>query len=116
MSVYDNMADGLRNQGMPKDRVKAKVDEAAAMLGLDAPPGRKPRQLSGGQRQRVAIPRAHIAGTSPGGCILQNLALDHPVRVGACIVNSTWTAADELMRRVQTTRKRIALSYGPRNT
>jgi aminoacrylate hydrolase len=59
------------------------------------------------------IDRAHIVGTSTGGCILQNLALDHPDRVRACIFNNTWVTADEFITRVAVTRKRIAESYGP---
>ncbi len=61
----------------------------------------------------LAIERAHVAGTSTGGCVLQNLALDFPDRIGVCIFNNTWVTADEFVRRVQTTRKRIALHYGP---
>jgi aminoacrylate hydrolase len=61
----------------------------------------------------LGIEQAHIAGTSTGGCILQNLALDYPERVRACIFNNTWVTADEFIKRVAITRKRIALSYGP---
>ena len=60
-----------------------------------------------------AVNTAHIVGTSTGGCILQNLALDHPDRVRACIFNNTWVTADEFITRVALTRKRIAESYGP---
>ena len=59
------------------------------------------------------IGRAHVMGTSTGGCILQNLALDHPARLASCIFTNTWTTADEYIRRVQTSRMRIAESYGP---
>lgn len=62
---------------------------------------------------KLEIEKAHIVGTSTGGCILQNLALDHPDRVRACIFNNTWVTADEFITRVAITRKRMAESYGP---
>jgi sn-glycerol 3-phosphate transport system ATP-binding protein len=60
MSVYDNMAYGLRNRGIAKPEIAARVGEAARLLGLDALMKRKPRELSGGQRQRVAMGRAIV--------------------------------------------------------
>src|SRR5476651_2851031 len=54
MSVYNNMAYGLRNRGMPRPEIDTRVQEAARILALGAMLDRKPRQLSGGQRQRVA--------------------------------------------------------------
>jgi multiple sugar transport system ATP-binding protein len=60
MSVYDNMAFGLKLRKMPKDEIKRRVEEAAAMLELQNLLDRKPRQLSGGQRQRVALARAIV--------------------------------------------------------
>jgi sn-glycerol 3-phosphate transport system ATP-binding protein len=60
MSVYDNMAYGLRNRGIAKREIAARVGEAARLLGLDALMRRKPRELSGGQRQRVAMGRAIV--------------------------------------------------------
>ena len=60
MSVYDNMAYGLRNRGMPKPEIEPRVAEAARLLGIDAFLERKPRELSGGQRQRVAMGRAIV--------------------------------------------------------
>src|SRR5437762_4593429 len=60
MSVYNNMAYGLRNRGMPEPEVKTRVEEAARILELAAMLERKPRQLSGGQRQRVAMGRAIV--------------------------------------------------------
>ncbi len=62
---------------------------------------------------KLGIDKAHVAGTSTGGCVLQNLAIDSPDRLGACIFSNTWVKADEYITRVQMTRKRIALSYGP---
>jgi aminoacrylate hydrolase len=61
----------------------------------------------------LRIDKAHIAGTSTGGCILQNLALDHLERVRACTFNNTWVTADEFISRVALTRKRMAESCGP---
>jgi sn-glycerol 3-phosphate transport system ATP-binding protein len=60
MSVYDNMAYGLRNRGTPKPEIERRVRDAARILGLDELLERKPRQLSGGQRQRVAMGRAIV--------------------------------------------------------
>jgi sn-glycerol 3-phosphate transport system ATP-binding protein len=60
MSVYNNMAYGLRNRGMPKPAIDARVREAAAILEIATMLERKPRQLSGGQRQRVAMGRAIV--------------------------------------------------------
>ena len=65
-----------------------------------------------GLMDTLGIAKAHIAGTSTGGCVLQNLAIDYPERVRCCIFSNTWVKADEFITRVQMTRKRIALSYG----
>ena len=60
MSVFDNMAYGLRIRGLSRADIAHRVQEAAALLGLGDLLGRKPRQLSGGQRQRVAMGRAIV--------------------------------------------------------
>ena len=60
MSVYDNMAFGLKLRKTPKEEIKRRVSEAATTLGIEALLDRKPRQLSGGQRQRVAVGRAIV--------------------------------------------------------
>jgi sn-glycerol 3-phosphate transport system ATP-binding protein len=60
MSVYDNMAYGLKIAKLPREQIKARVDKAAAILELASLLERKPRQLSGGQRQRVAMGRAIV--------------------------------------------------------
>ena len=62
MSVYDNLAFGLRNKKMPESEIKAAIARAAEILGLHELMKRKPRQLSGGQQQRVAL----------GRCIVRN--------------------------------------------
>jgi sn-glycerol 3-phosphate transport system ATP-binding protein len=60
MSVYDNMAYGLRIRGMAKDEIDRRVRKAAKILELGTFLERRPRQLSGGQRQRVAMGRAIV--------------------------------------------------------
>jgi multiple sugar transport system ATP-binding protein len=60
MSVYDNLAFGLKMRKTPPLEIRSRVDEAAAMLGLSDLLGRRPNQLSGGQRQRVAVGRAIV--------------------------------------------------------
>ena len=60
MSVYDNMAFGLKLRKTPTDEIKRRVNEAAKILGIENLLDRKPRQLSGGQRQRVAVGRAIV--------------------------------------------------------
>ena len=60
MTVFDNMAFGLKLRKVPKDEIKAKVEEAARILDLEKLLDRKPKALSGGQRQRVAIGRAIV--------------------------------------------------------
>jgi multiple sugar transport system ATP-binding protein len=62
MSVYDNLAFGLRNKKTSETEIKAAIDRAAGMLGLHGMLARKPKQLSGGQQQRVAL----------GRCIVRN--------------------------------------------
>ncbi len=60
MSVYKNMAFGLKNRKVPKDEIDKKVKSAAKMLDIEEYLHRKPRALSGGQRQRVALGRAMV--------------------------------------------------------
>src|SRR5213592_2465357 len=60
MSVYDNMAFGLKMRKFAKPDIAKRVQEAAEILGIQGLLGRKPRQLSGGQRQRVALGRAIV--------------------------------------------------------
>jgi len=58
MSVYDNIAFGLKLRGMPKQEIERRVTEVAEMLSIGQLLKRKPKELSGGQRQRVAVGRA----------------------------------------------------------
>jgi multiple sugar transport system ATP-binding protein len=60
MSVYDNMAFGLKMRKFERAEIKKRVQEAAEILGIQNLLARKPRQLSGGQRQRVALGRAIV--------------------------------------------------------
>ena len=60
MTVYDNMAFGLKLRKIPKDEIDKKVREAAKILDIEHLLDRKPKALSGGQRQRVALGRAIV--------------------------------------------------------
>src|SRR5437870_6359769 len=60
MSVYDNMAFGLRMRKFEKPEIERRVKQAAEVLGIEPLLERRPRQLSGGQRQRVALGRAIV--------------------------------------------------------
>ncbi len=60
MDVYNNMAFGLKLRKLPKDEIKRRVHQAAALLGIENKLKSKPRELSGGQRQRVAVGRAIV--------------------------------------------------------
>ena len=60
MTVFDNMAFGLKLRKVPKEKIKEKVQQAAEILGIEHLLKRKPRELSGGQRQRVAVGRAIV--------------------------------------------------------
>ncbi len=62
MTVYDNLAFGLRNRKLPETRIRSEIDRAAGILGLGELMQRRPKQLSGGQQQRVAL----------GRCIVRN--------------------------------------------
>jgi multiple sugar transport system ATP-binding protein len=64
MSVYDNMAFGLKLRKTPKAEIKERVEHAAEILGLTDYLDRKPKALSGGQRQRVALGRAIVREAS----------------------------------------------------
>jgi multiple sugar transport system ATP-binding protein len=58
MSVYDNIAFGLKLRSVPKNEIERRVNEVAGMLSIGQLLKRKPKELSGGQRQRVAVGRA----------------------------------------------------------
>ena len=60
MSVYENMAFGLKLRKYPKAEIHSRVKDAAAILGIENLLDRKPKELSGGQRQRVAVGRAIV--------------------------------------------------------
>ena len=60
MSVFENMAFGLKLRKMPKPEIESRVGDTAKLLGLDPYLSRRPRELSGGERQRVALGRALV--------------------------------------------------------
>ncbi|HEY1685696.1 MAG TPA: ABC transporter ATP-binding protein [Tepidisphaeraceae bacterium] len=72
LTVWENIAFGLRSRRTPKSEIARRVDDAVAMVGLTGMERRKPSQLSGGQRQRVALARALV-------CEPKVLLLDEPL-------------------------------------
>ena len=97
MTVYDNLAFGLRNRKVPEDQIRKEIDRAAAILGIAPLMARKPKQLSGGQQQRVAL----------GRCIVRNPAVflfDEPLsNLDAKLRAQMRVELKELRTRVATT-------------
>jgi spermidine/putrescine transport system ATP-binding protein len=62
LSIFENIAFGLRRKGVDGKQVKGRVDQMLRLVGLEGVENRKPRQLSGGQQQRVALARALVNG------------------------------------------------------
>jgi multiple sugar transport system ATP-binding protein len=97
MSVFDNMAFGLKLRHLPKDEIKKRVDVAAEILGLENLLKRKPKELSGGQRQRVALGRAIVRDA-------QVFLLDEPLsNLDAKLRVQTRAEIIKIYQRVQTT-------------
>ncbi len=97
MSVYDNMAFGLKMRHVPKPEIQTKVRDVARMLSLDTLLDRKPGQLSGGQRQRVALGRAIVRNP-------QVFLLDEPLsNLDAALRVETRINLQRLHRDLQTT-------------
>ena len=97
MTVYDNMAFGLKLRHFPKDQIKQRVDEAADILGLEPFLKRKPKELSGGQRQRVALGRAIVREP-------QVFLMDEPLsNLDAKLRVETRANITKLHQRIQTT-------------
>lgn len=88
MSVYNNMAYGLRNRKTPKVEIETRVAEAARMLEIEPFLDRKPKALSGGQRQRVAMGRAIVR--KPSVFLLTNhYPISMPNYASPCVVKSS---------------------------
>src|SRR5437764_5595455 len=97
MTVFDNMAFGLKLRHFPKDEIKRRVEEAGSILGLDKLLARKPKELSGGQRQRVALGRAIVRGA-------QVFLMDEPLsNLDAKLRVATRANIIKLHQRIQTT-------------
>jgi multiple sugar transport system ATP-binding protein len=97
MTVYDNMAFGLKLRHLPKNDIKKRVEDAADILGLEKLLLRKPKELSGGQRQRVALGRALVRSA-------QVFLLDEPLsNLDAKLRVATRSEIIKIHQRVQTT-------------
>jgi len=97
MTVYDNLAFGLRNYKVPKPEIDRRVREAAQVLELGDLLKRKPRQLSGGQRQRVALGRAIVREPKA-------FLMDEPLsNLDAALRVQTRTEILKLQKRLATT-------------
>src|SRR2546422_24849 len=97
MTVFDNMAFSLKLRHFPKDQIKKRVEEAAALLNLDQFLKRKPKELSGGQRQRVALGRAIVREP-------QVFLMDGPLsNLDAKLRVETRANITKLHQRIQTT-------------
>ena len=97
MTVRDNLAFPLKLRKMPKDQIKAKVEEAAEILGITEFLDRKPKALSGGQRQRVAIGRAIVREPKV-------LLMDEPLsNLDAKLRNQMRAEIIKLRQRIDTT-------------
>jgi multiple sugar transport system ATP-binding protein len=97
MTVFDNMAFGLKLRRFPKKEIKQRVEEAAGLLGLQQLLKRKPKELSGGQRQRVALGRAIVREP-------QVFLMDEPLsNLDAKLRVETRANIIRLYQRIQTT-------------
>lgn len=97
MTVFDNMAFGLKLRHFPKTEITKRVEEAAGMLGLEQLLKRKPKELSGGQRQRVALGRAIVREA-------QVFLMDEPLsNLDAKLRVATRAEIIKLHQRIQTT-------------
>ncbi|GCE26943.1 glycerol-3-phosphate ABC transporter ATP-binding protein [Dictyobacter alpinus] len=97
MTVFDNMAFGLKLRHFPKDQIKKRVEDAAEILGLQQLLKRKPKELSGGQRQRVALGRAIVREA-------QVFLMDEPLsNLDAKLRVATRAEIIKLHQRIQTT-------------
>jgi len=97
MTVYGNLAFGLKNKKVPDEKIKEAIKHAASILGLEALLDRKPSQLSGGQQQRVAL----------GRCIVRNpkvFLFDEPLsNLDAKLRSQMRSELKRLRARVETT-------------
>jgi len=97
MTVFENLAFALKLRHTPKDEIKRKVEEAAAILDITQYLGRKPKALSGGQRQRVAIGRAIVRAP-------QVMLMDEPLsNLDAKLRNQMRAELIKLRHRINTT-------------